>query len=311
MIATQRNLIVTGILTLSAVLVCIPTVLHASPYSDAVNALNPDAYYRGDEAAGPPIDTANAHNLDNFFNNTFGAAGPRPSDGFPGMDAANDAYQFTGPQQARSGEGASKYTPALGQDPRTVVAWVNIDTRGTADLGGPHNIWAWGQDFGGPNTFTGFQLFIDEAFNPNTGGGTGVQNVHLNIQGRQIAAIDAPVNVGQWHMIAIGFEGDGTGTLADAQIYLDGVQLTNFVQDTSAVPDTGGTDGPSLGFRLGQTLGGFGANAKIDHVSVHTEVLSGQQIRSLWNAAVPEPTTIALAGFAAIGLAGFARRRRA
>jgi len=64
------------------------------------------------------------------------------------MDAANNAYQFTGPQVARSGEGASQYTPALGQDPRTVIAWVNLDTdRDT--LGGAHNIWQWGLDLGG------------------------------------------------------------------------------------------------------------------------------------------------------------------
>ena len=299
-------------LAMALLVVGCAAVASASSYSDAVIALGPDAYYRGDEVAGPPIDTSsNGHDLDDFFNNTFGAAGPRPSDGFLGMDGGNNAYQFTGPQVARSGEGVSQYTPALGQDPRTVIAWVNLDTRGSADLGGAHNIWGWGLDFGGPNTFTGWNLFIDEAFVPSTGTGSGVQNAHLHIQGRQIAAIDSPVNIGQWHMIAIGFEGDGTAPLGDAMIWIDGALQTNLVQDTNAVSNTGGTDNPSLGFRLGQAVGGFGANARIDHVSVHTEKLSGATIENLYDiAVVPEPSTAMLASFAGIGLLTLARRRR-
>ena len=308
MTRTPIGLTRTILVALLAILICAPTILHASPYSDAVNALLPDAYYRGDEAAGPPVDTtANGNDLNDFFNNTFGAAGPRPGDGFPGMDAANAAYQFTGPQVARSGEGASQYLPALGQDPRTIIAWVNLDTD-RATLGGAHNIWQYGVDFGGPNTFTGWSLFIDSGFDPAVGA-TGFDAVTLNIQGRQTQALDTPINVGDWNMIAICFEGDGTTPLGAANIYVNGALQTNIVQDTSAVPNTGGTNGPALGFRLGQALGGFGANARIDHVSVHTEKLSGAEISRLYRIATPEPTTAILAGLAALGLLGFSRRR--
>jgi len=308
MTAIQTSSIRTILVALIAILICVPAVLHASPYSDAVNALNPDAYYRGDEGSGAPQDTtANGHHMDNYFTNTY-AGGPTAGDGLPGMDAANGAYQFTGPQVARSGEGATQYLPALGQDPRTVIAWVNLDTD-RATLGGAHNIWQWGLDFGGANTFTAWSLFIETGWDPGTNAATGFDAATLNIQGRQIQALDTPINVGDWHMIAIGFEGDGTAPLGDAMIWIDGALQTNIVQDTVAVPNTGGTNGPALGFRLGQAVGGFGANARVDHVSVHTEKLSGVAIQGLWDAAnIPEPASCALLGIAAL-LLGSMRRR--
>ena len=49
----------------------------SSTYSDAISALGPDAKNQGDEVAGPPVDSSsNGHDLDDFFRNTFGAAGP-------------------------------------------------------------------------------------------------------------------------------------------------------------------------------------------------------------------------------------------
>ena len=322
MTSIQVNSIRGILVSLIAILVYVPTLLHASPYSDAVNALNPDAYYQGDEGSGLPQDTTgNGHHLSNYGTNTYGS-GPTSADGFGGMAAAHGAYQFTGPQVARSGEGTAKYTPAGGQDPRTIVAWVNIDSPGKgaagpgapdpvpAALGGAHNIWQYGVDFGGPNTFTGWNLNIEEAWNPGTGAGTGQQNVHLNIQGRQIAAIDSQIAIGKWHMIAVAFEGDGTTTLGNAKIWVDNVAQTTYVQDVGAVPNTTGTDGPSLGFRLGQGLGGFGFNGRVDHVSVHTESLSDSDISGLWAAAnVPEPTTAALVCLAGLGLMSLTRRR--
>src|SRR5262245_53700153 len=106
--------------------------LNASPYSDAINALNPDAYYGGGEGSGTPMDlTGHGHNLANFASNTYGS-GPTTADGLPGMGASNGAYQFTGPQVARSGEAVgSTYIPAVGQAARTVISWVKLDTRGT------------------------------------------------------------------------------------------------------------------------------------------------------------------------------------
>ena len=65
-------------LVVAVVVVGMAAVVQASLYSDAINALGPDAYYRGDEVAGPPVDTSsNGHDLDDFFSNTFGAAGPQ------------------------------------------------------------------------------------------------------------------------------------------------------------------------------------------------------------------------------------------
>jgi len=298
-----------------------PSAIHASTYSDAINALNPDAYYRGEEGAGAPQDTtAGAHHLANFFNNTY-TAGPTTGDGLPGMGAVNGAYQFEGAQVARSGEAiGSTYVPAVGQSPRTVIAWVKMDTKGSGGggLGGPHNIWGWGLDFAGTNTFTGWQLFIDEGFNPSTGSGTGSQNVHLNIQGRQIVGADSAITFGpnaKWHQIAVAFEGDGTAKLGDASLYVDGVLQTTILQDVGAVPVTGGTNvaGSVMGFRLGQTHGGWGLNGKVDEVSVHLQKLDGVTIRNLYNVAagIPEPATFGMLATLGLGMFGLARRRRA
>ena len=158
---------------------------YGSDYSDAVLALNPDTYWRLNEAAGDGVDEiGNTHPLTLSGGPTQGEAGPRPADGLLGFDANNQAYDFTG---AANGAATDDYVPVSGSNPRTIVAWLNMDTPpgdGTGGpagtLGGSVGVLGYGTSVPPPNTRTGFKFQVAREL--EEGVYTGRDLFTLNIQ---------------------------------------------------------------------------------------------------------------------------------
>ena len=264
---------------------------YGSPYSDAVNALNPNAYYRSDGSGAAGSDSTGNHDFTSVEGGiNFNVPGPRPSDGFAGMDAANDAWDFSSGLRAQV-QGAEPYIPAVGQEPRTVVGWFNTDVT-RQQHGGLIDLFGWASNLRTANTFKGWTLKVDAGFDPSVGT-LGFDVVTLNIIGRQVQGTTTPIEPGDWHMVGVTYDG---GILGNAEIYVDGV-LQDLVQDTGVTPANplDNLDEPELdpieyGFFIGRDSGGFAMDGQVDHVSVWESALTGADIQNLWNVAVGAPT---------------------
>lgn len=269
----------------------------ASPYSDAVIALGPDAYWRMQDTAGVGTDeVGNAHPMANFNNVTRGADGPS----LPGMEVNQLAYDLGGAAGANTNN--NPYVPVSGTGARTGIIWAKIDTS-MAPFGGDNSLMSYGPLTGGANTFTGWKMRVAGGWNSSTGQPLGYEVFALNIQGREVQATTTPIGLGQWHMFAAVFPA-GLTQLGDAQLYVDGVPQT-LINDIGAVPNT---DGSQVPMRIGQAYGDWGLDGQLTEAAFFTRGLSAAEIQGLYNAAVPEPAAAALLGLV-MAAACTARRR--
>jgi len=190
----------------------------ADNYSNAVLGLNPDAYWRFNEAPdnGDPNadsfdETTHGHTLKSVSSvATQGIAGPSATDSLAGFAADNKSYEYTGPASGAHSDD-NPYVPVTGTGPRSVIAWINTNktvfehTFGQGTIG----ILDYGTILSGPNTFTGFKFMVTREIDPATQLPTGNDVFSLNIQGRQVAG-NTPIVPGQWYMLAVTFPGDAS-----------------------------------------------------------------------------------------------------
>ena len=265
----SRNCI--GVTMALAVLLCTATTTNSSPYSDAIEALNPDAYYRFDGSGGAGSDETGNHDFSSVEGGiNFNVAGPRPANGFQGMDVANDAWDFSSGLRAQ----VMDYVPAAGQEPRTVIGWFNTDVT-RAQHGGAIDLFGWSSNLRPANTFKGWSLKVQAGFdsNPDTFGALGYDVVTLNITGREVQGKNTPIEPGDWHMVGVVYDG---GPLGSAEIYVDGV-LQELLNDTGVTPadpdfnlDDPDAEPSPYGFFIGRDAGGFAMDGQIDHVAIFT-----------------------------------------
>lgn len=281
----------------------IGSTVQASPYSDAVNALGPDAYWRMQDTSGNGIDqVGNAHPLGDFNGITRGSAGPS----LAGMESNQLAYLFTGPNAAYT-DNTTPYIPVTGVAARTCIVWAK-ETTSQAALGGEQNLMEYGVDQSPTNTGTAFAMGIASGFNNSTGQPVGYDTFALNVQGREVQATTTPIVPGAWHMFAVVFP-SGMATLGDAKLYVDGVSQT-LINDTIYVPNTASGTTP-LPYRVGQWRGGYGLNGAETEMSFFKSDLSASQIQSLYTVGttglVPEPACL---GALSLGFGSLLVRRR-
>jgi len=263
--------------TIAALLAAAASVLQASPYSDAVQALNPDAYYRLDGSDGSGSDETGTHDFDNVEGGiAFRVPGPRPADGFPGMDVANNAWDFSSGLRSQ----VTDYIPAAGQEPRTLIGWFNTDVT-QAQHGGPIDLFGWSADINARNTFKGWNLKVQTGIDSDAGTSLGFDVVALNVIGREVQAKTTPINLGQWHMVGVIYEGGPIGT---AKVFIDGV-FQELINDVSVTPADPGPDPTPYGFHIGRDLGGFAMDGQVDNLAVWSRPLRSLDVIDLYETA--------------------------
>jgi len=293
----KKNLLLITMFPITALAIFLPSETYGSPYTDAVQALNPDAYYRSDSSSGAGSDDTGNHDFTSVEAGiNFNVAGPRPADGFQGMAATNDAWDFSSGLRAQ----VADYIPAAGEEPRTVVGWFNTDVT-RQQHGGPIDLFGWTSNLRPANTFKGWGLKVQFGMDNSTVpyvGALGYDVVVLNIVGREVQATTTPIEPGDWHMVGVVYDG---GVLGNAEIYVDGV-LQDLVNDTGVTPadpnfnlSDPGLDPLPYGFSIGRDSGGFAMDGQVDEVAVWESALTGADIQNLWG--VAQTGTVVTADF--------------
>jgi hypothetical protein len=245
----------------------------AGPYSAAILADTPYAYWRLDETSGTVAADSSGNGRDGVF-----VAGPLLGQGGALAEGGNSAVRFS----AASGQYVNIPLPfgGVGWSEITVEAWINI-----LGLTG---------DFQAIVSSTGTGVVHFQAFQ---GGGI---NVVYGSPGSGALPIIAPnPNTGWRHVVM-------TSKPGEQKLYVDG----NLVgSDTAAVNQISAATSIRIGsgFSNGRFFDGL-----IDEVAIYRTALSEAQIDTHFaaanQAATPEPATLAMFGIAVAGLAGLRRR---
>ncbi|QKR99856.1 LamG domain-containing protein [Sphingomonas sp. CL5.1] len=261
----------------------------AQTYQQAVQATNPEAYFRlTDPAAGS---TNGSYNTTYQGSVATGAGAPLASD--PG----NTGAVFDGVNNGNPGmisTSLSGGVPGMG----TILAWVNL-----AALPGTTGTFQYvaGESQGG-NDFD-LQFETDNALRFYTGGG---ENTAFTA--------DPTTLVGQWHLIAATYDSTlGSNSFRD--IYWDGALGAGY---TGVVNGADKSSPFTIGYS--SAFGGREFDGSIDEVAVYNRALSASDISAIYAArlntgtvaGVPEPASWAMMifGFGMIGAGLRFRRRR-
>jgi hypothetical protein len=294
-------------LTVAAVASLVGSGAVASTYSAAVLALNPVGYWQLNGNTGDSVTTNPQSGTwvqgSGLGTETTGAysPGPRPTDGFQGMSSANQAGDFNGGaagRWVRIGPGEAQYDFDVG-DPFSFVSW--IKTSNTSDI--QFILSKINTDPNGAyqgNTL----LFIPVTAGPGYG-----------LTGQRVSAPDdslignntTPLADGSWKMVVWTSSG---GTSANVMsLYVNGVSVPADVTIDSFVSGNTTSDGPlTIGGRTWNPSSAF--DGQIDESAVFNYALTSQEVSDLYQAAVvPEPSTLAVVGLGAIGVATYVRRR--
>jgi hypothetical protein len=176
----------------------------------------------------------------------------------------------------------------------TIDLWVNFDTIKTGAVGSLPNVFV--AHDGGSGEFLKWVFYASKAdsSSPTT------LNFHINPSVGSNMFLGAPFTVaspGAWHNVAV-VRDDNSYTF-----YVDGTPANVPIVDATIVPDAS----PAL-LTIGQAEGAGYFDGRLDEIRIYDTALSQSEIAAL--AAVPEPSTLLLAGAGLAGLAARARRRR-
>lgn len=276
-------------------------------YADAVKALNPDAYFRLNEAAGAtvgmPLVNEGSLNLPDatwglpgygLTAPTSGVEGPIPwhrinAEHLSGLEDENTAAQFNA---IEGKDGADMLN--LGSNPSALdqenVTWsMMFKTTQSAEY---TRVMVTPPSFANP-----FFLIM---------GSGGKIQLCTNKQDPEAGMYDYAqatlgVNDGLWHHLVAVRNGDD---MADAELYLDGMKI-----DLTPIHSTGGWS-DSFSFRIGTRGTGSGNYIGwLDEIAIWNRSLSEEDALGLFQAVVPEPGGLTLLVGCLIGLGLFRNRK--
>lgn len=173
---------------------------------------------------------------------------------------------------------------AFGSADFTIDLWVNFDTVRSGVAGSLPNVFI-GQDEGGGTT-NKWVLFSSDS-------GLGF---HVNGPGSVFLSAPFSPTTGTWYNLAVTRSGG-----SDYAFYVNGSSVGT-ASDATSIPNA------AAFLNLGQTEGIGYLDGLLDEVQIYNRALSSDEIASL--AAVPEPSTLFLAGAGLVGLGANAWRRR-
>lgn len=258
----------------------------ASAYVGKVNQLNPAHYWRFSETAGTIAGDAIGDKDGTYATPTLGQAGPRPSDALSGMPVANLAPDFNRSQNdsvSISGE----YPDA---DAITMSLWVQLAPDGSDTN---RQIIAGYQSPGYPR----YRFLVCRESN-------GKLKFYLSDTdgvGQIIAEPYSGFTDSDWHNIVFSWDG------SELKTYLDGDGEQTFT-DVNVSGDLRASDFLLVGRDINDTSNQL--DGIVDELILFDYALSAQQVRNLYTAAIPEPSTLLLLGIGFFGLPVFHRRRK-
>jgi hypothetical protein len=263
-----------------------------------------DLYYSFDNdtiAVGGIADISGAgHNGSPFDHDGSGTLDVSFSSDVPAVFGGGSSLELTGADLVSS----DGFTGQAGSGPRSISMWVKSENTMNQHFA------EWGTNTPG-NRWT-FRM----ENSATQGGGSSLGAIRTEIQSDyRTSATGTPViNDGQWHHIAHVYAGAADplaagGTLEDVTMYIDGVALAAYADNTNTptidtIPMGDVTIGGSTVFTGRNVIG------LIDEVGIWNRALAASEVQSLAaGALVPEPSSIVLLLFALIGLMPGIRRR--
>lgn len=246
----------------------------ASPYSDAVLAKNPYAYWRLNEVTGSVV-------LDSSGNNRHGSYLNSPTLGQPGAlaGAGNSAVRFN------AGSFQNMTFPHIFGGPTwtnfTVEAWVNIA--------------------GTTNTFQVLMSSPNQEFVRVIASDGPTDSLVFRGSGQSNLTTPTVSNLSGWNHLVMTVDSTGQRFYRNGQLF-----SSSFSGGTAALQ----TNSLLIG---GGYLGGFFMNGWLDEIAIYRSTLSQAQINQNFLAAsqvvaTPEPATAAILALGVAALAGLRRR---
>lgn len=162
------------------------------------------------------------------------------------------AYIFDGTDDYIEIEG---YAGISGTNPRTVTAWIKADNANST-------ITYWGSKTRGER----WRFWVE---------GDGDLRIDT---GSKTKRGSTDVDDGQWHFVTVAWEDDGTPTLGDARLYVDGIE-EEYTKTADTTFDTDASGSVYIGY---SPKGGNYFDGTIDEISIYSRALSAQDVAELY-----------------------------
>ena len=295
----------------------VPATVHAD-YQDAVLALNPTIYYQLDEASGTTANDATVNGFDGAYvgetrSSTSGSwtdwpaapggTGPRPSDGYATMSSNNTGATVVKGSAGKLGGQAIQYNSASTTAGISKTAYsVSLWFKASNDLG----------------TYPDDSILdsLNYLFGRSN---TGVENVPtdwsfqdaLAVSGYQtngkicLVFFDVPgdtqiydsdpttIDANTWYHAAFVRDGSNAYGYLNGELEFSGTSVLDMTDPDGSEAYTGDT--MVFGNRSDYLQSGhFGLEGVVDEVAVFNGALDADQVKGLYTAAVPEPSTVVL-----------------